>query len=93
MTIEEMKNALITSHDEGVDSAAVYDGILTEVSASMAELEESKKTIEELTGRVADLTDTNLKLLEKVKYMTQEPEADPEPEAEIVTIDNLFEEV
>lgn len=92
MTIEEMKNSLLTSHDEGVDAAAVYDNVLTEVSSTMKELEDTKRTVEDLTNRVAELTDSNLKLLEKVKYMSQEPEVEDEKEVETVTIDNLFEE-
>ena len=92
MTIEEMKQVLLTSHDEGVDSAAAYDSVLTEVSATMAALEESKRTVEDLTNRVAELTDSNLKLLEKVKYMAPAEEEKDEPEAETITIDNLFEE-
>lgn len=92
MTIEEMKQVLLTSHDEGVDSAAAYDSVLTEVSAIMAALEESKHTVEDLTNRVAELTDSNLKLLEKVKYMAPAEEEKDEPEAETITIDNLFEE-
>ena len=93
MTIEEMKNALLTSHDEGVDSAAVYDSVLSEVGNTMMELEDTKRKVEDLTNRVAELTDNNLKLLEKVKYMTQEdPENKEDPEPVEVTIDNLFEE-
>lgn len=92
MTIEEMKQVLLTSHDEGVDSAAAYDSVLTEVSATMTALEDSKRTVEDLTNRVAELTDSNLKLLEKVKYMAPAEEEKEEPEAETITIDNLFEE-
>lgn len=91
MTIEEMKQVLLTSHDEGVDSAAAYDSVLSEVSSTMTQLEESKRTVEDLTNRVAELTDSNLKLLEKVKYMAPAEEKE-EPEAETITIDNLFEE-
>ena len=91
MTIEEMKQVLLTSHDEGVDSAAAYDSVLTEVSATMTALEDSKRTVEDLTNRVAELTDSNLKLLEKVKYMAPAEEKE-EPEAKTITIDNLFEE-
>ena len=92
MTIDEMKQVLLTSHDEGVDSAAAYDSVLTEVSATMTALEESKRTVEDLTNRVAELTNSNLKLIEKVKYMAPEDPGKDEPEAETITIDNLFEE-
>lgn len=92
MTIDEMKEALISSNDEGIDRAAVYDNVLSEVSGIMGELEENKRVVEDLTNRVAELTDNNLKLLEKVKYMAQEDEQEADPEPEVVTIDNLFEE-
>jgi len=61
------------------------------VSATMTALEDSKRTVEDLTNRVAELTDSNLKLLEKVKYMAPAEEKE-EPEAKTITIDNLFEE-
>lgn len=93
MTFDEIKNALLTSSDEGVDRTAVYDSILESIASSMTSLEEANRKVEDLTNRVTELTENNLKLLEKVKYMTEDkaPE-DDEPEPELVTIDNLFEE-
>lgn len=93
MTFDEIKNALLTSSDEGVDRAAVYDSILESIASSMTSLEEANRKVEDLTNRVTELTENNLKLLEKVKYMTEdEAPEDDEPEPELVTIDNLFEE-
>lgn len=93
MTFDEIKNALLTSGDEGVDRAAVYDSILESIASSMNSLEEANRKVEDLTNRVTELTENNLKLLEKVKYMTEdEGQEDDEPEPELVTIDNLFEE-
>ena len=93
MTIDEMKNVLLTSHDEGVDSAAAYDSVLSEVAGIMEALDEKTRAIEDLSNRVAELTDNNLKLLEKVKYMTQEEEVvDEETEPEPMTLEKLFEE-
>lgn len=93
MTFDEIKNALLTSGDEGVDRAAVFDSVLSEVSNTMIALEDANRKVEDLTNRVAELTDSNLKLLDKVKYMDQgEEEKDNETETEVVTIDNLFEE-
>lgn len=97
MTIEEMRQALIGSHDEGVDTAAVYDSVLSEVSGLMATIDEGSAKIAELTNRVTELSENNLKLLDKIRYAEPEQEATPddtvpndEPE---ITLANLFEEV
>lgn len=92
MTFEEIKNALLTSGDEGVDRAAVYDSVLTEISANMNELEDAKRRVEDLTNRVAELTDNNLKLLDKIRYTEATPEDETDPEPEEITLENLFEE-
>lgn len=92
MTFEELKNTLLTSHDEGVDSSAAYDSILTEVSEMYTKMNESERKVEDLTNRVAQLTDSNFKLLEKVRYMEPEESKEPEPEPEEITIEKLFEE-
>lgn len=94
MTVDEMKSTLLTATEEGADAAAIFDSVMTEVAEMNTKLDEAQRNVEELTGRVTELTDTNLKLLEKVKYMSQAEELE-EHEEEIpeVTIDNLFEEV
>jgi len=91
MTFDEIKNTLLTSHDEGVDSAEAYDTVLTEISSMITNLAEANRQVEDLTNRVATLTDNNLKLLDKIRYVEQE-EVKEGPEPETITIDNLFEE-
>lgn len=91
MTFDEIKNALLTSGDEGVDRAAVFDSVLSEVSNTMMALEDAQRKVEDLTNRVAELTDNNLKLLDKIRYVETE-EVKEEPEVEEVTLENLFEE-
>ena len=92
MTFEEIKQALLTSHDEGVDTASVLDSVLSEISNVMYELEDNRHKVEDLTQRVATLTDTNYKLLDKVRYINQEEEEKGEPDEPEITLDNLFEE-
>lgn len=95
MTIEEMRAALIGSHDEGVDTAAVYDSVLSEVSGLQAQIEEGKGKLADLTNRVTELTENNLKLLDKIRYTEPEQEATPEDTVDEpeITLANLFEEV
>ena len=92
MTFEEIKNALLTSGDEGVDRAAVFDSVLSEVSGTMVALDDAQRKIEDLTNRVAELTDNNLKLLDKIRYVETEEAETEEPEVEEITLENLFEE-
>lgn len=93
MTVDEMKATLLTATEEGADAATIFDSVMTEVAAMSAKLDEAQRNVEELTGRVTELTENNLKLLEKVKYMTQEDEVvDEEPEPEPMTLEKLFEE-
>lgn len=92
MNFEEFKNSLLTSHDEGVDSAAVYDTLLTEVSGLYEDLKGKTEAVETLTQRVADMTESNFKLLEKIKYMTADDEPEAEEEKEL-TVNDIFEEV
>lgn len=92
MTFDEIKSTLFTSHDEGVDTAAAYDAILTEVSAIMSNLDTKVHEVEDLTNRLAESTASNMKLLDKVKYMLQNQEDEPVNETETITLTNLFEE-
>lgn len=93
MTFDEIKATLTGSLEEGADQAAAFDAVLGEVSALMDREAAGQAKIEELSAKIAELTDTNLKLLDKVRYIEQEeaPE-EVEEEAPQVTIDNLFEE-
>lgn len=93
MTLDEMKNLLLTSHDEGVDTATVYDSVLTEVASLVGRAEGAERQVEDLTNRVTELTENNIKLLDKIKYIQEDDiSGKEEPETPEVTIDNLFEE-
>lgn len=76
MTIDEMKAKLMSAEEEGADRASVYDEVLSAVSAReeevAASMKESEDKIAEMTGKIAELTETNLKLLEKIKYVEDE---------------------
>lgn len=96
MTLEEIKQALVGSHDEGVDTASVYDSVLSEISGLQARIEEGQAKITDLTNRVTELTDNNLKLLDKIRYTEPEQQATPEDTVDKepeITLANLFEEV
>lgn len=92
MTFDEIKATLTGSLEEGADQAAAFDAVLGEVSALMDREAEGQAKIEELSAKIAELTDTNLKLLDKVRYIEQEEAPEEVEEAPQVTIDNLFEE-
>ena len=92
MTFDEIKATLTGSLEEGADQAAAFDAVLGEVSAIMEREAEGQAKIEELSAKIAELTDTNLKLLDKVRYIEQEEAPEEVEEAPQVTIDNLFEE-
>ena len=92
MNFEEFKSTLMSAQVEGADVASVYDSVLTEASDLYTKLADRDAKIEDLTNRVTTLTDNNLKLLDKVKYMGQDEKTEPDPENETVTLDNLFEE-
>lgn len=92
MTFDEIKATLTGSLEEGADQAAAFDSVLAEVSAIMEREAEGQAKIEELTLKVNELAETNLKLLDKVRYIEQEEEAEAEEEAPVVTLENLFEE-
>ena len=85
----------MSAEEEGADRAAVYDDVLTEVSGLFAQIDEGAAKLAEVTNRVTELTDSNLKLLDKIRYIEpeQEAEADPEPAEPEITLENLFEEV
>ena len=98
MTVEELKAKLVSGEEEGADRAAIYDEVLADVSARdsemLATVEEKDARIADLSAKLAELTETNLKLLEKVKYAEDVTEdvIDETDEAEEITIADLFEE-
>lgn len=98
MTVEELKAKLVSADEEGADRAAIYDEVLSDVSSREAEMlaavEEKEAKIADLSAKLADLTETNLKLLEKVKYAEDVTDdvIDEAGEAEEITIADLFEE-
>lgn len=93
MSTEELKNRLLEAEAEGADRAGIYDEVVSEFSSVQEELTSANTKVEDLTNRVGQLTDTNYKLLEKVRYIDGAKEED-EPESEEVeemTIEKLFE--
>lgn len=97
MTVEEIKNKLMSAEEEGVDRVSVYDEVLSAVSAReeevAASMKESEDKIAEMTDKIANLTETNLKLLEKIKYVEDvAEEAEESDDAEEITIADLFVE-
>jgi hypothetical protein len=98
MTVEELKAKLVSGEEEGADRAAIYDEVLADVSARdsemLAKVEEKEAKIADLSAKLAELTETNLKLLEKVKYAEDVTDdvIDETDEAEAITIADLFEE-
>lgn len=98
MTIDEMKAKLLAGEEEGADRAAIYDevckGMAETVEASTKALVEATNRVEALTTQVNTITETNLKLLDKVKYMTEQnpAEEDEDDDASSITIEELFKE-
>lgn len=64
MTDDDFKNALLEAEAEGTDRAAIYDKAVTTYSQVRAMAEKSEGYL----AKIADLTETNLKLLEKIRY-------------------------
>lgn len=94
MTAEELKARLMAAEEEGADRAGIYDEAVAEFSRIKEELTSSTAKIEELTNRVGQLTDTNFKLLEKIRYVDKADDVEDPAEEEIheMSIEELFEE-
>lgn len=102
LTIDEIKTKLNASDADGADKASIYDEVLSDISETytrIAEMEKSKAEsdakLTELSDKANELTQTNLKLLDKIKYVEpdkEEPEDKGEPEAEIADLSNWYEE-
>lgn len=93
MTFEEIKKTLLGATEEGADITSIIDSVLEEVAGLTNRVTESEKQTEELTNRIADLTSSNLKLIEKIKYIEGEDENNNNESGEEITLENLFEEV
>lgn len=93
MTFEEIKKTLLGATEEGADMTSIIDSVLEEVASLMSRVTESEKQTEELTNRIADLTSSNLKLIDKIKYIEGDDGIDGNESNEEITLDNLFEEV
>ncbi len=91
MTAQELKALLLSGEEEGVDRAAIYDQVVEEFSQTSTKAAEAVSKIDELTNRVGQLTDTNFKLLEKIRYTDDPKQPDAEPEPETMTLEKLFE--
>ena len=93
MTFDELKSTLLSASEEGADTASIYESVLSDAAGVYSERDNLKQTVDDLTARIANLSETNTKLLDKIRYTEAEAEVeDKEPEAEVITIDNLFEE-
>lgn len=93
MNSEELKALLLSGEEEGADRASIYDKVVEAFNETATKAADAISKVDELTNRVGQLTDTNFKLLEKIRYTDQpggDPIADPEPET--MTLEKLFEE-
>ena len=73
------------------DVGKITDELMTDYTERLNEAAESAAkdvTIADLTAKIADLNNTNVKLIEKIKYSEPAQEKDPEPE---ITLENLFD--
>lgn len=97
MNIDDLKEKLTGAEAEGADRAKIYDEILSEVSRfiekSTSDLATATARVDELTKQVGSLTDTNLKLLDKVKYIDGNGGGgDDDDDTSTITIADLFKE-
>ena len=92
MTFDEIKSKLMTTEEEGADRAAIYDEVLTEVAAQIERADAAEAQIADVMARVADLEASNMKLLEKIRYVEAEDAEDEEEVEEEMTYEKLFEE-
>ena len=94
MTIDEIKAKLIGADEEGADRAGIYDEVLSEVAAQIERADAAEAKISEVMSRVAELEASNMKLLDKIRYVEAEEQVETpeETEDEVMTIEELFEE-
>lgn len=96
MIIDEIKAKLTGAEKEGADRIKVYDEVLSDITSYVnkaeADITSTTNKVAELTKQIATMTETNLKLLDKVKYIEGSDEADDEDDSSTITIDDLFKE-
>lgn len=91
MRIEDFKEKINSLFNEGADIAAITDELFEDYSeriAAEAVITEKENVIAALTAKIAEINETNMKLVNRIKYSEAEAIPDETPE---VTIENLFD--
>ena len=92
MKSEELKEKLSSMTAEGADVAAITDEIMNDYAERLGEIAaaaEKDAKIAELSATIAGLNETNMKLIDRIKYQDdQEPDQDDVPR---ITLENLFD--
>lgn len=92
MRSEELKEKLSSMTAEGADVAAITDEIMNDYADRLEEISkvaEKDAKIAELSATIAGLNETNMKLIERIKY--QDDGDDDGDDAPRVTLENLFD--
>lgn len=98
MIIDEIKAKLTSAEEEGADRVKVYDEVLSDITSYVnkaeADIASTTGKVAELTKQIATMTETNLKLLDKVKYIegSDDKDDDDDYDSSTITIDDLFKE-
>lgn len=103
MTPEEIKALLLSGEEDGADRASIYDKVVSDISETAkkytdldAKIKEYEDKIQGLNDKLTGLTETNLKLLDKIKYTSTDEGGDEgsndEPEVEIADLTSWYEE-
>lgn len=92
MTIEEYKARM----KELTDDAAVVDELAEDYAEQLSNAARVAELEQELAARdvkISELAATNMRLVDKIKYVEDAPEEQPEDESpEVMTLEELFEE-
>ena len=89
MTIDEYRERL----KDITEDAGTIDELTTDYAEQLsnaARVEELEQEIAARDVKISELAATNLKLIDKIKYIDEEPETDDEPDE--ITIESLFED-
>ena len=102
LTIDEIKAKLAASDEEGADKATIYDEVLSDIADTYNKITEMEKAkaetdtkLSELSDKANELTQTNLKLLDKIKYVEPDKEThddDKKDEVEIADLSTWYDE-